>query len=102
MPEADEAFPWGERAIRVKKKAFLFMRLEGKDLSFSVKLSESRQSALALDFTEPTHYGLGKHGWVTARVTKASRADAEGFEEWIAESYRLVAPQKLARAVVAE
>ena len=70
-PDTTEDFPWGERAIKVKGKAFLFMRAEGGTVSFSVKLPVSGAEALEESFTEPTHYGLGKHGWVTATVTEA-------------------------------
>ena len=45
LPETDEAFPWGERALRVKGKAFVFMRREKDKLSFSVKLPTSRKTA---------------------------------------------------------
>ena len=95
LPETDEAFPWGERALRVKKKAFVFMRLDTDVLSFSVKLSKSRKAALALPFTAPTHYGLGKHGWVTVEVRKPTKALASQCEDWIEESYRAVAPKRL-------
>ncbi|MFL5619864.1 MAG: MmcQ/YjbR family DNA-binding protein, partial [Gemmatimonadaceae bacterium] len=46
FPEATEDFPWGERAIKVRGKAFLFMRVEGNALSFSVKLPTSAAVAL--------------------------------------------------------
>src|SRR5436309_5307425 len=62
-PGTDEHHPWGETAIKVKGKTFLFMRAENDALSLSVKLPNSREDALALPFTEPTHYGLGKSGW---------------------------------------
>ena len=96
LPETDEAFPWGERALRVRGKAFVFMRLDETGLSFSVKLSSSRAQALALPFVEPTHYGLGKHGWVTITVPRVSGALVDQFEEWIVESFRTVAPKRVA------
>src|SRR2546423_14589420 len=65
-PDTTEDFPWGERAIKVKGKAFLFMRAEDGTVSFSVKLPVSGAEALEESFTEPTLYGLGKHGWVPA------------------------------------
>ena len=52
---------------------------------------------------EATGYGLGRHGWISA--TLPARPDAERWEvvrEWIRTSYTLVAPKKLARAVLAE
>jgi predicted DNA-binding protein (MmcQ/YjbR family) len=100
FPETDEAFPWGERALRVRKKAFVFMRAEDGVLSFSVKLADSRKQALALPFVEPTHYGLGKHGWVTVEVKKPTKALADQCEEWIEESYRSVAPARLVKSLL--
>jgi predicted DNA-binding protein (MmcQ/YjbR family) len=94
-PEATEEFPWGERAIKVRGKAFLFLHAEGNTVSFSVKLKESAAEALELPFAEPTHYGLGKHGWVTATVDAARKTSMSTFEAWIDESYRAVAPKKL-------
>lgn len=95
FPETDEAFPWGERSLRVRGKAFVFMRLEKDELSFSVKLPKSRRQALALPFVAPTHYGLGKHGWVTVRVNKSDRNLESQFRDWIAESFSAVAPKRL-------
>ena len=96
FPEATEEFPWGERAIKVKGKAFLFMRADDGEVSFSVKLPHSRFFVLDLPNTEPTHYGLGKHGWVTARFPGAPTDAVETYKMWIEESYRAVAPKKLA------
>jgi predicted DNA-binding protein (MmcQ/YjbR family) len=94
-PQAEEAFPWGERAIKVKGKAFLFMRLADAELSFSVKLPRTGIQALALPFAKPTEYGLGKHGWVTVRLGKTTRELTAQCLQWIDESYRAVAPKRL-------
>ena len=94
-PETTEEFPWGERAIKVKGKAFLFMRATPDEVSFSVKLPHSRFFVLDLPNTEPTHYGLGKHGWVSARYPAAPAKSIDMFKMWIDESYRAVAPKKL-------
>ena len=99
FPEAAEDFPWGERAIKVRGKAFLFMRAEGDAVSFSVKLPHSAAEALELPYVEPTHYGLGKHGWVTASVDGGRAAPLPTFEAWLEESYRAVAPKRLAAAL---
>jgi hypothetical protein len=53
------------------------------------------EDALALEYTEPTHYGLGKHGWVTAHLDQVPNISIEMLKRWIAESYRAVAPKKL-------
>ena len=95
-PESHEDFPWGERCIKVKGKGFLFMRAEKEEVSLSVKLPKSRDMAIDLPFTEPTHYGMGKHGWVTAHVTPKNFS-FELLKAWIDESFRAVAPKKLVK-----
>jgi predicted DNA-binding protein (MmcQ/YjbR family) len=95
FPEATEDFPWGDRAIKVKGKVFLFMGADTNEVSFSVKLPHSRFFVLDLPNTEPTHYGLGKHGWVTARFAGALAESLDIYKMWIDESYRAVAPKKL-------
>ena len=97
FPETTEDFPWGHRALKVKKKGFLFLGGEKntKELSLSVKLPGSRDMALDLPFAEPTGYGLGKSGWVTARFTKVADVPVDLLKEWIRESYRAIAPKKL-------
>ena len=94
-PETREDFPWGERAIKVNEKVFLFLRADDKEVSFSVKLPQTGYQALALPFVEPTHYGLGRHGWVTARLPAGGQHSVDDLKAWIDESYRAVAPKKL-------
>ena len=94
-PGTDEHFPWGETAIKVKGKSFLFMRADDDVLSLSVKLPRSREDALALPFTEPTHYGLGKSGWVTSSFKRGDDVPVGILKDWLDESYRAVAPKKL-------
>lgn len=98
-PETTEDFPWGERAIKVRGKAFLFLRAEGRRVSFSVKLPQSAAEALERPYTQPTQYGLGKHGWVTAEVDASRDAPVATFEAWLDESYRAVAPKRLVAAL---
>lgn len=95
FPETCEEFPWGESAFKVKGKVFVFMHRQDQELTFSVKLPVSRDMAAALPFTEPTGYGLGKHGWVTVHIRTGSEAPLEMLADWIDESYRAVAPKRL-------
>jgi len=69
-------------------------------LRFSMKLPETGYQALTLPFADPRHYGLGKHGWITFKPSsRISKALKEQFFGWARESYRAVAPKKLARAL---
>ena len=100
-PEATEDSPWGHRAIKVKGKTFVFLGGEknAKELSLSVKLPQSRDMAVDLPFAEPTGYGLGKSGWVTARFEKTGDVPLELLKGWIDESYRAIAPKKLVKTL---
>lgn len=96
FPETTEAFPWGECAVKVRGKTFLFMRVDKEGLGLSVKLPQSREFALEYPFTAPTRYGLGKSGWVSATFKVKDEPPLDVLEAWIGESYRAIAPKKLA------
>ena len=98
FPLATEDHPWGETAMKVKGKVFVFLSLHDGNLNVSLKLPVSGASALGMSFAEPTGYGLGKHGWVTAKFGPGDSVPLDCLSEWIDESYRAVAP----RAVLAK
>jgi len=98
-PEVEEHHPWGESAFKVRGKVFLFLFRGEDQLSFSMKLPASREFALVWDFTEPTGYGLGKSGWVTCKLAADTEFDPELIESWLDESYRAVAPKRLAASL---
>ncbi len=97
LPEAHEDNPWGHAAIKVRGKVFVFLANQDGGLSFSAKLPESAGPALLLPFTSPTGYGLGKSNWVSARFAAGERVPVDLLQEWIEESYRAIAPKKLAK-----
>lgn len=100
-PEAHEDHPWGETVVKVKKKVFIFLgsSTEG-GFGCSVKLPHSSEAALAtFPFCEPTGYGLGKAGWVSARFKKTDKIPVPLLLEWLDESYRAVAPKTLVKAL---
>jgi predicted DNA-binding protein (MmcQ/YjbR family) len=101
-PESREDFPWGHRAIKVRGKAFVFMSNGEPGLSLSVKLPWSAEGALQLPFCEPTHYGLGRSGWVTATFGPRDAPPLDVLRSWIDESYRAVAPKRLVARLGAE
>ena len=59
----------------------------------------SRDFALIFDWAEPTGYGLGRSGWISARFGPDDEPDLELLERWIVESYKAIAPKKLGRMV---
>jgi predicted DNA-binding protein (MmcQ/YjbR family) len=94
-PETHEDHPWGHFAFKVRGKGFVFAGSDEDGTRLSVKLPQSREMALAMPCTEPTHYGMGKYGWVTATLKKPGDVPLPLLEDWIDESYRAVAPKKL-------
>jgi hypothetical protein len=69
------------------------------EFSMSVKLPVSSEMALTLPWVEPTGYGLGKSGWVTARLKKGADFDLVTMKGWIEQSYRAVAPKGVVRTL---
>lgn len=97
FPGAWEDHPWGERVVKVGPKVFVFFGrgADGKSFGLSVKLPASADFALSLPFAQPTGYGLGKHGWVTARFAQEDEPPVELLRQWIDESFRAVAPKRV-------
>lgn len=98
-PETREDFPWGESAFKVRNKVFVFMHHVDGQLSLSVKLPESSGPARMLPFAQPTGYGLGRSGWITARFGPQETPPLELLRDWVEESYRAVAPKKLSALI---
>lgn len=99
LPEATEDHPWGHIALKVRKKAFVFMSgdefHDGK-FSMTVKLPLSGEIAKAsMTNVVAAGYGLGKSGWVTASFGPKDKADLSLLKDWISQSYVAVAPKKL-------
>ena len=97
FPEAVEDFPWGHTALKVRGKTFAWLDKSEGRLSLTVKLPVSRDFAEVFDFAEPAGYGLGKAGWISCRFGPDETPDLDLLKRWIDESYRAVAPKKLAR-----
>jgi predicted DNA-binding protein (MmcQ/YjbR family) len=97
LPEATEDHPWGETVAKVKGKVFVFFGRGGPDFGIAVKLPESGAALLSMPFASPTAYGLGKAGWVDIHWRPS--LPLELMQTWILESYRAVAPKKLAAQV---
>src|ERR1051325_5297295 len=100
FPEAIEDFPWGHTALKVRGKTFAWLDETDGTLSLTVKLPVSRDFALVFDFAAPAGYGLGRSGWISCRFA-SDEPDLDLLKRWLAESYRAVAPKKLA-ALLAE
>lgn len=95
-PETHFKSPWpGHMDLAVKDKTFAYLSVEGEPLRISCKLPHSSSIALMLPFTEPTAYGLGKSGWVSAQFDDSEEVPIDMLKDWIDESYRAQAPKKV-------
>lgn len=98
LPGAWEDHPWDERVAKVGKKIFLFGGMdEGHPggPGIGVKLPASHHLALAQPGVTPTGYGLGRAGWVSVVLRECPLPEAV-LREWVLESYRAVAPKRVA------
>ena len=94
-PEAREDHPWGETAIKVRGKTFIFLYCGESRLSLSIKLTDRHEFALQYPFVAPTRYGLGKSGWVTATFTGKDKPPMDVLAAWMDDSFHAIAPKKL-------
>jgi predicted DNA-binding protein (MmcQ/YjbR family) len=85
----------------VRKKIFLFLGGDAATLRLSMKLPLSYGAALLAPFAKPTAYGLGKSGWITASFAARDHVPMDILKSWIDESYRAIAPKKLAATLPA-
>lgn len=99
FPEVTEEFPWGHRTGKVRGKMFAILVLDERGLNVTTKLPESHEAALMFPFAEPTGYGLGKSGWVSARFAPGHEVPVELMAQWMRESFHAVAPKAVLKAV---
>jgi predicted DNA-binding protein (MmcQ/YjbR family) len=96
-PGAWEDDPWGETVYKVGKKVFVFLGHPDYGYGLSCKLPDSSEAAITMfSFAEPTGYGLGKAGWVSARFEAREDVPVDLLKQWIDESYTAVAPRRAA------
>jgi predicted DNA-binding protein (MmcQ/YjbR family) len=93
--------PWdpSHNAFKIKGKIFVVTSNHDGLFNVTVKLPITGKIALMLPFAEPTGYGMGKHGWVTARFKKGEEVPIEMVVGWIDESFRAVAPKRVIAAL---
>lgn len=97
FPGAEFAVILGDHeVVRVRDKVFLWLNAEDGGCGFGLRLPHSQDAAMALPFVEPMGYGMAKWGWVGASFKKGQDVPVKMLLEWLEESYRKVAPKKLA------
>ena len=94
-PGAWEDHPWGETVYKVGKRVFVFLGSADSGYGMSCKLPDSAEAAITMfSWAEPTAYGLGKSGWVSACFEAKANVPVDLLKEWIDESYTAVAPKR--------
>jgi len=71
-----------------------------ESLRLTMKLPESRGFALLMPFAQPTAYGLGKSGWITATFGPKDSVPVPMLLDWMEESFSAVAPKRLAASLL--
>lgn len=98
FPGAHRKSPWpGHDDLAVNDKTFAYLSVKGEPFSIGCKLPASQGMALMLPWAQPTPYGLGKSGWVTARPPAGTKLPVALFKAWLLESYRAQAPKTLVK-----
>jgi predicted DNA-binding protein (MmcQ/YjbR family) len=106
LPQAErvDVAAWdGEPTFRVHGKTFIFSSPDASGISIKLPKDEAAAVVGTDPKADPTGYGLGRHGWISLSIPPTASAKRwREIEEWIRTSYTLVAPTKLARAVLEE
>jgi predicted DNA-binding protein (MmcQ/YjbR family) len=99
LPEAYEQETWGEATYRVATKIFATASDHDGRGTVSMKASREDQAAL-LSQGEPFFFPryVGSKGWIGIDLA-SSRVDWDEVRELVTESYRLIAPKRLAALV---
>jgi DNA-binding transcriptional ArsR family regulator len=94
-PEAVEEASPTEAVIQVRNRPFLLLRTFLDGWAVSAKLPHSQEKALKLPFVDKVRYRLGKNDWVSATFGNDVEPPLELLWDWIDESYRSQAPERL-------
>jgi predicted DNA-binding protein (MmcQ/YjbR family) len=99
LPEAWEDHPWGENVAKVGKKVFVFLGHPDAEQPFglTVKLPESYDMAMSLPWAKNPGYRMDRGHWVWLQPPEDAPLDM--LVDFITESYRAVAPKRLARSL---
>ncbi|MCE5289988.1 MAG: MmcQ/YjbR family DNA-binding protein [Nocardiaceae bacterium] len=106
FPEAErkDIEAWdGEPTFRVRGKNFVFTSPEATGITVKLPPEEAAALVASRESVTPTGYGLGRHGWVSIELgLDVSDAQWVEVEEWVEQSYRLVAPKTLVKQLDAK
>ena len=90
-PEVDEGTACTQSSFKTRKKAFLFVGMQGGRYKAMFKLEKSKPEAASLAEKEPDRFDVGSTAWVTARFTAEKPMPKRLWQKWLDESYALSA-----------
>lgn len=96
FPGTEEGMSCNKCAFKAGGKAFLFMGMDDHSWNLMLKLKDTLPEASRMAAKEPGHYGVGGHNWVSLTFEHGQKVPPGLLERWIEESFRLLAPKKLA------
>lgn len=98
LPETSEVLTWEDHpTFRVRDKIFVICPATGDGIT--VKATKDDQEALVATHPRITVAAyVGRHGWVSVDL-KGTGLDWALVEDLVVDSYRLVAPKRLAAQV---
>lgn len=102
LPGAYEDRPWGSVHCKVADKIFVgWGRHDDGQMSLGFKTDKQLQAMLVASdprFTVAAY--VGKHGWVDMKL--GPKPDWTEVEQFIVESYKMIAPKKLVKELLAK
>lgn len=94
-PGTSEGTSCNKAAFKAGGKSFVFLGESDDGWNLMVKLGESLDEASLLADQKPDNFSVGKHGWTTLRFPSGKGPAKKLLNNWVNESYRLLASKKL-------
>jgi predicted DNA-binding protein (MmcQ/YjbR family) len=99
LPAATETVSFGHPTFQVSGKTFAVLEVYKGELGLALKVEKELQQVFLKD---PRFYltpYIGKHGWVTLRMS-TKPMDWKEVQEMVKGSYRLIEPKKTGERVL--
>lgn len=90
-PDVDEGTACTQSAFKTRKKAFLYVGMQGGRYKAMFNLGASMPEAAKLAKKDPDRFQVGSTAWVTARFTIDKPMPKKLWGKWLDESYEQAA-----------
>ena len=95
LPETTEGSSCVNRAFKAGGRNFAFLGETEEECRLRLKLDASIPRVQALNGSLPGAFEIGKFGWTMLRFPPDEPPPTKDLEQWITESFQLLAPKKL-------